>query len=210
MSPTTLSPKKIRVHASLPYYELRVASAGGFRYLYGEAYIAPQLSPIYRASLITPNSSGLLEVPPPDSISLPPTPAQEYLSSIKEGISEILSSGLLEKPSFEFEGLKGLIKAVLTGGRYRASRPTRALEYKSAAIYIREVLNLTGEENLLAGRVLWRPIRTTIDKERGVIVLIEKVEDEEWVPDRLLLKLLRVEPPVFARLAGRLLSYTSQ
>ncbi len=194
------------VKASLPYYLVRAIWEGGEAELIVESLVMPRLPLLLRASLLSTMLPGVSRTPEPGFPPLEGHPWEIVSESLIESIEAILARGREAGPPFEFEGLKGLIKAIITLGRYKPYRPTESLTLKAAYSYVHDVLGITSVPILrLEGRV-FRGFRIHLSHSPlgEMPTFFEAWTGNGWVVDRVLTRLARENPEAFVDLARRL------
>ncbi len=138
----------------LPYYKLTGLLSGsrGSVSFYGEAYFTLLAGTPDFFALAAPRLPG--EPPRGGEKLLKPLAGPDaYASRALEALSEIRERGYTA-PSFEFEGLRGMLKAVLyymSGRKDKArdiARPTESLEWNLALDYVNNILGLRGVSGL--------------------------------------------------------------
>jgi len=200
-------PRIVIVEASLPYYRVEASWDSGHGSFYAEAVITPGLPPILRATLFTPRLPGAAPTPLPGYRRLDPEPWETLRERLTEGFREILEGEDRQKPPFEFEGLRGLIKMMLTLGKHKPYTPTKGLIARSAYNYVYDVLGITSVPRLRERGITWRQLRITV-QVRGDKPSVERVEalsgNEQWTVDRVLTRLAREYPWSFAPVLRRL------
>jgi hypothetical protein len=190
------------IETALPYYEMELRTPERTLNAYSEAYLTCLLEPVYRPALVAPRVEGLLGAPPPNTVVLPPCQEDRLRSLLSEGFREVLESEEREKPPFESEGFRGFIKAIVTLGRYKPTRPTRGLLYRSAYAYLREVLGIHSIPEIILGGLGWRHVKLYLTwSGRPLVVRVEYMSGGLWKEDRLLTKLAGQARDALSRLA---------
>lgn len=193
------------IKASLPYYVVRATWEGGEADLIVESLVMPRLPLLLRASLLSTMIPGVSQVPEPGFPPLEGYPWEVVSESLAESLAAILARGRDAGPPFEFEGLKGLIKAIVTLGRYKPYRPTESLTLRAAYAYVHDVLGITSVPALrLKGRA-YRSFRIHLSPSPpGAPVLFEAWTGSGWTVDRVLTRLARENPEALAELSRQL------